>query len=102
MEYISIRVRGATVPVAWIPDHTSIVQIASVPGAAAAIRGPLRDLSGLMVWPECGERFLEAAFDALFLRGLDPEWTYVGRCGLDTPHILEDAEDDADALTGDG
>lgn len=102
MEYISVRIGTASVPVAWILDQTPVVQIASAPGAAEAIRGSLHDWSGCLVSPESGDRFLETAFDTLFLRGFDPQWTYVGRCGLDSPDLLEDERGDADALTCDG
>jgi hypothetical protein len=52
-------------------------------------RTVLRDWSGGIVTPEEGERFMAAAFDSFLLQGLDPQWVYVGRCGMEFPDFLE-------------
>lgn len=73
MEYISMMVGESCAALMWLPDHDSVVQVRTTP-VSDAIPSPLHDWSGSIVTPEDGERFLEAAFDHLFLQGFHPEW----------------------------
>lgn len=91
MEYLSVAVNEQQRLLLWLPDHDRVVRLRPVNVQGWPSGAPLRDWAGTVVTPEDGERFLEAAFDHLVLRGLAPRWEYVGRCGIDQPDFLEDA-----------
>lgn len=89
MQYVSVRLEGTARLFMWLPDGELVVRVSQPAALLHAVIGPLRDWSDRPVTPADGERYLEAAFDRLFLLGLDLEWVDVGRCGLELSDLLE-------------
>lgn len=89
MQYVSVRLEGTKRLFMWLPDREPVVRLSHPAALLRAVAGPLRDWADRPVTPADGERYLEAAFDRLFLLGLDLEWVDIGRCGLELSDLVE-------------
>ena len=76
----------------WIGDRQERARV-SDEALMKELQGPgaIQDLDGRPVFPNDGEKFLDAAYVHFLLMGHAVERNYVGRCGLDDPYCLEES-----------